>query len=214
MSILLSAEGSPEKNRTFSEKPEILLGLKLDRSPSLTFMDVDGDGDLDVLVANGRHWPQANEVFLNNGRGRFTIGYSLGEEFSTSYAVPAGDLDGDGDCDVVVANDSAPNMIYQNNGSGRFSLAGDLGPEVEPTRGVILADLNRDGKLDALVTNRGAENGIYLNKGNLKFGNRKGFGTSDDATISLAVADMNKDGYPDLILANRDGQGNAIYILI
>ncbi|MFC1540284.1 FG-GAP-like repeat-containing protein, partial [Gemmatimonadota bacterium] len=108
VSILLCAEGVPAQNRAFSEQPEILLGLKLDRSPSLTFADVDDDGDLDVLVANGRHWPQVNEVFLNNGRGRFTIGYPLGVEFSTSYAVPAGDLDGDGDCDVVVANDSAP----------------------------------------------------------------------------------------------------------
>ncbi len=66
VSILFSAEGVPAQNRTFSEKPEILLGLKLDRSPSLTFVDVDGDGDLDVLVANGRHWPKVNEVFLNN----------------------------------------------------------------------------------------------------------------------------------------------------
>ena len=110
VSIMLCAEGALAQNRTFSERPEILLGLKSDRSPSLTFVDVDGDGDLDVLVANGRHWPQVNEVFVNNGRGGFTIGYSLGEELSTSYAVPAGDLDGDGDPDVVVANDAAPNM--------------------------------------------------------------------------------------------------------
>ena len=74
VSILLCAEGVPAQTRTFSENPQILLGLKLDRSPSLTFVDVDGDGDLDVLVANGRHWPQVNEVFLNNGRGRFAIG--------------------------------------------------------------------------------------------------------------------------------------------
>jgi hypothetical protein len=199
------------QGRTFAEKPEILLGLKLDRSPSMCFADVDNDGDMDVLVANGRHWPQANEVFLNNGSGRFTVGYQMGSEFATSYGVPAGDLDGDGDMDVIVANDRAPNMIYVNDGTGRYSFAGAIGPEVEPTRGVILADLNRDGLPDALVTNRGAENGIYLNQGNLKFSKKRGFGTSDDSTISLAVADVNSDGYPDLILANRDGQGNAIY---
>jgi len=212
VSILLAAEGIPAQNRTFSQQPEILLGLKLDRSASLTFVDVDGDGSLDVLVANGRHWPQGNEVFLNNGKGRFTIGYPLGVEFSTSYAVPAGDLDGDGDCDVVVANDSAPNQIYRNDGKGRFSRAGVIGPEVEPTRGVKLADMNGDGMLDALVTNRGTENGIYLNEGDLQFAKKRGFGTSDDATISLAVADVNQDDYPDLVLANRNGQGNEVYI--
>jgi len=212
VSIVLYAEGIPAQNRTFSTQPEILLGLKLDRSASLTFADVDGDNNLDVLVANGRHWPQVNEVFLNNGKGRFTMGYPLGVEFSTSYALPVGDLDGDGDCDVVVANDSAPNQIYRNDGNGRFFLVGDIGPEIEPTRGIKLADMNGDGMLDALVTNRGTENGIYLNEGNLQFMKKRGFGTSDDATISLAVADVNQDGYPDLVLANRNGQRNAVYI--
>ncbi len=210
--LAVGAEEAMAQNRSFSEEPDVLLGLREDRSPSLTFVDVDGDGDLDVLVANGRHWPQRNEVFLNNGRGRFTIGYFLGEELSTSYAVPAGDLDGDGDPDVVVANDQAPNQIYLNDGSGRFSLAGSLGPEVESTRGVVLADLDRDGMVDVLVTNRGMENGIHLNRGGGKFSEKRGFGTSDDSTISLAVADLNTDGFPDLVLANRDGQPNAVYL--
>ncbi|TFH65745.1 MAG: VCBS repeat-containing protein, partial [Gemmatimonadales bacterium] len=196
VSLLFWAPDAFAQTRTFSDEPEILLGLREDRSPSLTFVDVDGDGDLDVLVANGRHWPQANEVFLNNGRGRFTMGYPLGEGFSTSYGVPAGDLDGDGDPDVVVANDQAPNQIFLNDGSGRFTLAGSLGPEVEPTRSVVLSDLNGDGMLDALVMNRGAENGIYLNQGGGVFGIKQGFGTSDDSTISLTVADVNRDGYP------------------
>jgi hypothetical protein len=206
------AQPAQAQSRGFSEEPEILLGLREDRSPSMSFVDVEGDGDLDVLVANGRHWPQGNEVFLNNGRGRFTVGYPLGEELSTSYGVPAGDLDGDGDPDVVVANDQAPNHVYLNDGSGRFSLAGALGPEVESTRGVVLADLNGDGRLDALVTNRGTENGIYLNQGRGGFAGKLGFGTSDDSTISLAVADLNRDGYPDLVLANRDRQANAVYL--
>ena len=41
--IILCGEGALAQNRTFSERPEILLGLKSDRSPSLTFVDVDED---------------------------------------------------------------------------------------------------------------------------------------------------------------------------
>ena len=88
------------QDRSFSQKPDILLGLRKDRSASITFADLDGDGDLDVVIANGRHWTQANQVFINNGKpagkgsppqpglsGRFTLAYNLGEELTTSYAV-------------------------------------------------------------------------------------------------------------------------------
>ena len=199
------------QSRTFAESPEILLGLKLDRSSSLSFADVDNDGDIDVLVANGRHWPQVNEVFLNNGSGRFTtgirtgiftVGYPMGVEYATSYGVPTADLDGDGDIDVVVANDMALNTIYVNDGNGRYTLKGAIGPEIEPTRGVILADLNNDGLPDALVTNRGAENGIYINEGNLIFSKKRGFGSKDDSTISLAVADLDNDGHKEILFIN------------
>ena len=100
-----SAQSPP---RDFVSSSRDLLGISEHLTASLSFADVDGDGDLDVLCANGRHWPEQNEVYLNNGLGRFTSGYALGKELATSYAVPAGDLDGDGDVDVVVANDMAP----------------------------------------------------------------------------------------------------------
>ncbi|MEE8367096.1 MAG: FG-GAP-like repeat-containing protein, partial [Thermoanaerobaculia bacterium] len=83
---LLTPEIVAGQGRVFRESPDYLLGLRTERSASITFADVDGDGDLDVLVANGRHWPQSNEVFINNGEpadsrhiapgggyGRFTL---------------------------------------------------------------------------------------------------------------------------------------------
>jgi hypothetical protein len=61
--------------------------------------DVDGDGDLDALVAN---YEQANRVWLNNGSGTFSdSGQSLGSSKSVGAAL--GDVDGDGDLDAFVA---------------------------------------------------------------------------------------------------------------
>ncbi|MDH5643217.1 MAG: FG-GAP-like repeat-containing protein, partial [Gemmatimonadota bacterium] len=105
------------QERTFISSNRMVLGTPNDLTASVTFVDLDGDRDLDVVYANGRHWAQMNEVYLNNGSGQFTVGYALGTEKATTYAVPAGDLDGDGDVDIVVANDRAENWVYLNDGT-------------------------------------------------------------------------------------------------
>ena len=189
-----------------------VLGSAEELTASLTFVDVDGDTDLDVVFANGRHWAQTNEVYLNNGVGQFTVGYPLGPEKATTYAVPAGDLDGDGDADIIVANDRAENWVYLNNGAGHFRRAWSVGPDVEPARSAQLYDLDRNGALDVLVTNRGTANGFYLNDGTGHFGPKREFGNPDGSTIAVAVGDVDGDGDPDLVLANRDGQANHVLL--
>ena len=200
------------QERTFVTNNRMMLGPPNDLTASVTFVDVDGDADLDVVYANGRHWAQRNEVYLNNGAGQFTVGYALGPEKATTYAVPTGDLDGDGDADIVVGNDRAENWVYLNDGTGRFTLAWAVGPEVEPTRSAQLYDLDGDGSLDVLVTNRGAANGFYLNDGTGRFGAKRAFGDPDGSTIAVAIGDLDEDGDPDLVLANRDGQANQILL--
>ncbi len=127
------------QDRSFRLTDLYVLGTELHLSAGLTFADVDGDGDMDAIVANGRHWPQPNEVFVNNGAARFTVSYELGPRSATTYAVPAGDLDGDGDSDVVVANDLAENWVYLNDGTGHFEalrggLAGRAGDRADSER--------------------------------------------------------------------------------
>lgn len=118
----------------FQSTNRLVFGTPADLTASIVFTDVDSDGDLDAVLANGRHWAQVNEVYLNNGTGQFTVGYPLGPEKATTYAVPAGDLDGDGDVDVVVGNDRAENWVYLNDGAGHFERVWSVGSEIEPTR--------------------------------------------------------------------------------
>ena len=102
------------------------LGAREDSSTSVAFADLDGDGDLDLVVASGRHRPAENEIFLNNGSGRFMVTRALGEDRAASYEARLGDLDGDGDLDVVTGNDMTRNLVLLNSGTGHFHPKGTV----------------------------------------------------------------------------------------
>ncbi len=75
-------------------------------SMAVALGDLDGDGDLDALVAN--YFGEAETVWLNNGTGGFSAHPTMPSfGAGNSYGVALGDLDGDGDLDAVVANLSA-----------------------------------------------------------------------------------------------------------
>ena len=102
--------------------------------------DFDNDGDLDLFVANGpiadfRPGSVAttslhNLLLMNTGAGRFQSAARIGDE-DTSRGAAFGDLDNDGDIDVVVANTNGPARLYRNDGG-----AGNwLGIAVRGSRG-------------------------------------------------------------------------------
>ncbi len=97
------------------------LGEASDRSYSGHLVDLDRDGDLDVVISNDA--PDPKLVYLNDGHGHFRVGSRFGRaEWPTRNASVA-DLDGDSLPDVVVANrdDRAPaNYVCPNRGGGRF----------------------------------------------------------------------------------------------
>ena len=181
------------------------LGAQANLTASVRVGDLNADGNLDLVVANGRHWPQQNFIFLNQGNARFNQVWLLGTNQSTSYASEIADMDGDGDLDVVVGNDMAPNLIFLNNGRAEFENGIPFGI-VSSVRSLTLSDLDSDGDVDVLVTCRGRQNYYCLNDGKANLGTPKPFGEQSDSTIDVVVADLNCDGFNDLVLANRDHQ--------
>ncbi len=106
--------------------------------PSLNFLafgvdlaDLDQDGDLDLVIANGHindkapellegsRYAQRNQVFENLGNGRFREDTATGMDIvRVSRALATGDLDGDGDLDVVIVNSNDLTEAYENVGTG------------------------------------------------------------------------------------------------
>jgi len=197
--------------QSFVSNSRLLLGTESYKSASVRVGDLDGDSDIDVVVANGRHWPQQNFAHINQGAGRFTVMRPIGNVRSTTYASELADFDGDGDLDIATGNDMAPCQIFLNDGTGRFVLNGTFGND-SSVRSLKIADVDQDDDPDILVTCRGRSNWIYLNDGKAGFETGIEFGTATDSTIDVEVGDINGDGNVDLVLANRDGQPNALLL--
>src|SRR5688572_23034024 len=111
--------------RTFNTV--IQLETTSEDSANVSMGDLDGDGDLDIVLAKGRHTPILDRVLINDGKGRFTAS-DLGPIADRTYTAALADLDGDGDLDVLTSNDTPDKkLVYLNDGRGRFTISGTWG---------------------------------------------------------------------------------------
>ena len=182
-------------------------------SASVSWGDYDGDGCVDLFVANVNNQP--NFLYHNNCDGSFSkitagpvatdVGFS-----STSNWV---DYDNDGDLDLFVGNWHVDNFLYRNDGGGTFTKI---------TTGVIVtdgnvqdsswADYDNDGDMDLLVgpPEIGLQR-LYQNNGDGTFTRITSEPIVADSGTPMGVwGDYDNDGDLDLFGAERDGN-NHLY---
>src|SRR5690606_30672672 len=123
---------------------------------SLALDDVDGDGDPDLVL--GTFWQQ-NRLYLNDGAGGFTDATvpRLPVDRVSARSLALGDLEGDGDLDLVVGHGYRPDgqqvSLHLNDGAGWFTDATAAGMPAARDVGlaVALGDVDGDGDLDLAV---------------------------------------------------------------
>ena len=127
--------------------------------------DFDGDGWEEVLLGNSRSAYDAVwlRLFDFDGAATPTVPWSDGEGSGQVYALRSGDVDNDGDLDVLSLGRSGA-WLYENDGTGAFSLAW-IAPEAVDFASGELADVNHDGLLDIVLPSELRRFSVYLNDG-------------------------------------------------
>ena len=169
------------------------------------FFDANGDGHLDLLIANGQ--PQ---LYLNDDKDHF-IKTNTPLPFNNASCMKAADIDGDGDMDLFIGGGplpnqwprSSPSRLFLNDGKGHFTESAiDLDGLVTTA---IFLDLNNDHQPDLVVAGEWMPIKVFLNNHGhftdasaqyVKFPSSGWWNTLD-------TADLNGDGRPDLILGNQ-----------
>lgn len=165
-----------------------------DSSYDVALADVDGDSDLDAVLANGL----GNRVWLNNGAGFYSFtGLNLGMDDSRGVAV--GNLDGDSLPDVFVANFDADNQVWLNQG-GTFVGSGQVFSPTAVSYDAALGYLDGDDSLDVFVANDGG-NEVWLNGGTAVFSQTQA-GMGNGVSREVILGDVNNDTFVDAYVAN------------
>ncbi|MEZ5943913.1 MAG: FG-GAP-like repeat-containing protein [Planctomycetaceae bacterium] len=161
--------------------------------------DFDRDGDLDLYLATSTGvagvTDDTDRVYLNDGNGVFTQTSQI-FNFLTE-AVEMGDMDGDGDLDIVV---SGPNQSYtlRNFALGLFGNR-NTGGVLDNLEEMKLADVDGDGDLDVIGQKNGLQ--VYLNEGIYNYS--AGPQITSDSVLDFEVGDIDNDGDVDILISKE-----------
>ncbi len=172
--------------------------------------DVDNDGDIDLLFANGGNFfsqgaPQAQRLFINDGDGNFTDeSVTRLNFFGLVRGAEMGDIDDDGDLDIILAQDfNRQPQLFANDGDGFFTnvTATQLPQITLGSSRAQFGDIDNDGDLDVYINSGGTsrfgsgQNRIYTNDGT---------GNFSDATNALhPIGNLSEP--MDVIFGDIDG---------
>ncbi len=179
------------------------------------FVDLNKDGFADLVIVSSNEQSNAGavSVLLGKGDGTFEtpVNYVAG---SDATSVAAGDFNGDGNIDLVVAAQagSANVLLLTGTGTGTFGAAqpvATLPSNIFP-RSVTAADFNGDGHLDLVLTTYA---GLYILLGNGAGSFTLGPLISLASPVTFAaVGDFNLDGKPDLAVASPNNSTVSVLL--
>lgn len=173
-------------------------------SKDVAVADFNNDGFPDIFFASEEN--ETNEYYINNRDNSFSDAGGRIPVSGISTAADTGDVDNDGDIDLLIGN-LGQNVLLINNGNAFFSnQTAERIPQLDDgTRDIMLVDIDGDGDLDMLAGNEDS-NRILINDGNGFFtdetSQRLPLRNTQELTHDVNIADIDGDGDPDIYFGN------------
>ena len=196
--------------------------------------DLDGDGLVDLLFANGGDYrspgePVPSRIFLNQGPGK-PFREATEEIFGTDgmlvRAIKTADVDGDGHIDIFfAATYDTPSRLLLGRGNGRFEdvSATHIPREPRSFGDIEFGDVDFDGDLDMVLADWGPGNPMQNEGGRIRLWLNDGKGRFTDATEErmpevrvkfswdLEFADVDNDGDLDMMISSKLDSGSFLF---
>lgn len=182
------------------------------------FFDADNDGDLDVFITGQPTTSNSSDLYFNNGIGVFTL--ATGNNFETMMAGnnDVGDVDGDGDTDIIVTGQNIIGMpvtkLYFNNGSGVFTAQVNSIFTNLKYGAIRFIDIENDGDLDLINCGQNSSGQVitmlYTNNGNGIFNVNTSSAIDSASDSDIAIGDIDGDGDKDFLICGTSGSGGIM----
>lgn len=185
----------------------------LEEPQAVVSADIDGDGDMDMVVASFR---ENKIVWYENldGLGNFGVPIIISENESIGSTMAIADIDNDGDMDIIAAAVNYSNIYLFKNTDGLGNFTASLINYTDTAEIITLGDVNGDGFLDIITYSSSTDTlGWYRNQnGSGDFGDRIFIAYSFDQINDIAAGDINNDGLLDVAISYiRNNTSKAVW---
>jgi hypothetical protein len=183
---------------------------------ALEFDDLDGDGNLDLILANRFHSGSDvdSKIYWGDGTETWSATGATALNAPRAWKMDTGDVNGDGEPDIVFGCNAAGGReakVFLNQGSGSFNHEADITLSFSNAISVTVGDLNNDGYDDTIFTSQTSAK-VYNGGSNGPDDTPDKTFPTTDSVYDTTIGDFDQDGFNDVFISSDDDAKSSVFL--